>query len=368
MPADLAPFDVTVDHLGIVDQRSSAASITAELTPSGIFGDYSALFRCWTQRPGEFLVPVHAVVAIDTGARTWEITKHSLLTGDTVYCGGAGTYTLPSGVNATTLYYVRKMDANNVALYPTLADAVADTNVVYPVTEGVGILALIQEQPLVVTTNRRTKITFYNACVVQPPPILPSAVKTIYGSTRFEVFRRHGKAWGDEESLFKIESATWTDAEFDAADIITQPYSAAWGAVAPWADINTESGFNVETELRTTEKGSDAVGTMNRMIDLVYPTARFTPIGIMEADILGKLRVQGSGNYRGQSFASGSNDLIITGSGVYISLTGAQLRTGPTRYNRHDYRSGELHFVPTLSFTGGLPNPLGFVGTAAPGS
>jgi len=38
--------------------------------------------------------------------------------------------TLPSGVNATTTYYIRKIDNNTITLHFTSADATADTNVV----------------------------------------------------------------------------------------------------------------------------------------------------------------------------------------------------------------------------------------------
>lgn len=64
------------------------------------------------------------VEATDTGADTLTLTAHLYESGD----GPIQSDTTAGNLIATTDYFVRKIDANKIALYPTLADAYADTN------------------------------------------------------------------------------------------------------------------------------------------------------------------------------------------------------------------------------------------------
>ncbi len=66
------------------------------------------------------------------------LTGHSFTTGDSVvYTAGAGSVA-PTGLTSTFYYFIRRIDANTVALFNTSADAVNNTNRVVITTQGSG--------------------------------------------------------------------------------------------------------------------------------------------------------------------------------------------------------------------------------------
>lgn len=74
------------------------------------------------------------------------IDNHMLSTGVKVQVSNPGT--LPTGITATTDYWVGKFDDNNISFYPTLADAQANTNKVGISAAGTGTNTLeIQASP-----------------------------------------------------------------------------------------------------------------------------------------------------------------------------------------------------------------------------
>lgn len=66
-------------------------------------------------------------------------------TGSPVRVSTAGT--LPTGLSATTTYYSKYLSATTLALYPTIADALASTNVVTFSTDGTGVHSIIAYAP-----------------------------------------------------------------------------------------------------------------------------------------------------------------------------------------------------------------------------
>lgn len=65
-----------------------------------------------------------AIEATDTGADTLTLTAHEYQTGD----GPIRNDITIGNLLAATDYWIRKVDADKISLYPTLADAYADTN------------------------------------------------------------------------------------------------------------------------------------------------------------------------------------------------------------------------------------------------
>jgi hypothetical protein len=363
---ELGSFKVSTDIEGEVDERDSQAVLSIAGTPSGVLADRSAFFRFLAQRPGDFVVPVMAITAIALDTNILTVPRHVWETGDPVYVSGDGNYTLPAAVAAGTLYYVKKLSATTLTLHDTAAHATAGTNAIDFADDGDGNLCLVDESPAVLETSRNKKITFWNAAVTTPPPLDLAAQKTAFGGFQIQVWRRHGKAWADEESLFKVETQAWTDPAFNPADIVTQPYAVSWGAVAPWAGISTEAGVSVQWSLGTTEKGNDAEGTVNRQIDNIGASASFVPIGVTEEDLLNAMNLQGAGHARGQSRASGAPNLDIAGTGLHVRLYAAVLVEAPSRFNRKDYRAGTVKLNASASYTGGVRNPIAYVGANAP--
>jgi hypothetical protein len=87
-----------------------------------------------------------SAVAINP-TNTITLTGHSFTTGDAVvYSNGGGV--APTGLTNTFFYFVRRIDANTVKLFNTIADAVANTNPVVITTQGSGsAMTLVKTTP-----------------------------------------------------------------------------------------------------------------------------------------------------------------------------------------------------------------------------
>lgn len=85
------------------------------------------------------------VDGVDTTDNELDITSHAYLTGDGPVFVVSDT-TQPGGVGATTPYWLRVRSANAVSLFPTLADAVADTNEVDITSAGSGTITVSDVQ------------------------------------------------------------------------------------------------------------------------------------------------------------------------------------------------------------------------------
>ena len=364
---ELETFEVPVDTVGIADERVSQAPIIMRATPSGVIENLDEFYRVLQQRAGDYLVHIAPISAINTTSNQVTAPRHLLITGDRCYLNATPGATKPAVITETTVYFARVVDEDIVTLHPTLADADAGTNAIDFADDGTGDLCLIRELQLVIHTTRGKKITFHNVAITTPPTINGTAGDTLFGEVVIEAFPRNLKAWSDEESRYTIEDAAYVDEAFDPADIVTQCYALTWGEAAPWVDFSTEAGVQVEFPITTSPKGNDCDGIVNRQIETVRPAATFTPIGVSEAELLSKFRLQGSGTGRGKSLNTGSADLVISGTGLHITLYGAQLRAGEARFNRKDYRANGVRLISTLTFDeAGAPNPLARVATAAP--
>jgi hypothetical protein len=85
------------------------------------------------------------VNGVDTTDDELDITGHAYLTGDgPVQLTTTGT--LPGGTALNTNYWIRSRSANAISLFPTLADAIADTNEINLTSAGSGTHTVVDVQ------------------------------------------------------------------------------------------------------------------------------------------------------------------------------------------------------------------------------
>lgn len=353
-------FPIATDRFQQVDERVSGTPVRVRLTPIGILADLMPFYQLFAGMPlGDLITPVRTL-----GTRTGdniEIEGHKLRAGMAVLLSTTGA--LPTGLAVATLYYLGVTDADTVSFHTTYADAIALTNKVNLTVDGTGENKLIQQEPLVIHTVHGKKITYHNAAIVQLPQITPGATKTLVGEIIFEAFLRNDMDQEDANAIFTEEDAAYTDDEFDPADIITQCYAADWGA-APFDDFATKEGWAIDFNPTLEPVTTDCQGVLTRRWTGLAVTAKAIPLGISEAELRARLKIQGSGAQRGRSLAD--EDLNITGTDVYIRLYAAALVGGPMNYGSKSDRMGELEWRATRSWSSGVPNPLFFIGEAAP--
>ena len=82
------------------------------------------------------------VSAINTGTDVLTSTAHGLITGQPVVGSFTAGGSQPAGIVATTIYFVRAVDANTFTLHPTAADAVGNANILNITSAGANVIVI----------------------------------------------------------------------------------------------------------------------------------------------------------------------------------------------------------------------------------
>ena len=359
-------FPVEVDAYRQVDERVRGQPIRVRFTPAGEWESLAVLFAYAGIPFGDLITPVRGLGTICPPG-TVTCLKHKLQNGDAVYAVTIGG-TLPTGLVASTLYYVHATNVDAITFHTNRADAIAGTNVI-TVSGGSGTNKIVVNNPLTIQTMDSSAgqlITLYNAAVTRMPGIIGSATATLLGEVEFEAFLVDGKAPGDAGAYYAIADSPYLqDTTFDPANLLTQPIALAWGA-APWDVFYTKAGVRVDFALTLENVDIDGLGTVTKRLGGLVVTARGQPVGVTEAQLFTALKLQGAGAGIGRSLGSGASDLVLTATGFYAKLTAAALKGGPEQFSSRNDRIGELTWTATRTFTGGVPNALFVVGTSVP--
>lgn len=203
------------------------------------------------------------------------------------------------------------------------------------------------DAPLVVHSKAGQKLTFLAAAVSKCPDLLLSPVKTAFGSMEFAALLANGKLPTDANSLYKIESATYGLGEPPRTGLSGFHYTGTFGSLSI---PDTVDGWTVSFAPQFDPVTTDSQGTIDYTLGGITVTARCTPLGLTESQILAALPVlQG----RGSSLAS-ANDLVIAATGgLTVTLKKAALVTGPLQWGTTTLRAGELGFTANIDPTDG---------------
>jgi hypothetical protein len=357
-------FDINVDRYRKVDERAQEMPLRVRFTPAGEWEALSVLYPYPNAVLGELITPTRKLSALETVQSTF-VAAAGVANGSRVFVSTTGV--LPAGWSASIGYFLGKQasPANTYSLYDTRANALvgAGTGKATITDVGTGTVSLIVQEQLVIHSFAGERYTFHNAAVTQMPNINASTIATLFDEVIFECFLKNNTAWSAVDARFTLDTSPLSDTSFDPAAIITQAYLLDWGA-APWAALSTKTGVQINFGLQLEAVMTDADGIVTRRLAGVEASAQATPMGISEADLMAALQMQGASAGRGKTLVK--NDLTLTGTGVYIKLSGAALKGGPQNFSSAEDRIGQLNWVATRTFSGGVPNPLFFVGIAAP--
>jgi len=203
------------------------------------------------------------------------------------------------------------------------------------------------DSPLVVQSRAGTKVTFLAAALTKCPDLLLSPVKTAFGQAEFSALLANGKLPTDANSLYAVASAEYADGEPPRTGLTGFHYSATFGSLSI---PDTVDGWTVGIELSLNPVATDSQGTIDYTLGGVNVTARCTPLGLSESQILAALPVL---NGRGSSLAS-ANDLVIEATGgLAVTLKKAAIVTGPLNWGTTTLRAGELGFTANIDPTDG---------------
>ena len=204
--------------------------------------------------------------------------------------------------------------------------------------------------------------TFGAAALEEMPALKFSSVETAVGAATFLCLRKNNVDWDAANSLLTQADAggSMADAGFAPSGIITQAYTAAWGAKTGFTDIDTIDGFNVEFQIGYSDDSTDRHGLINRRLKTVSARVRCNPLGPTRQQILAALEIQGAGAGRGQSRQANAADLVITGDDGtdYFSLKNAILTDKVQRWGSEQLRIGDVAWIATRTFSAGSPGAL----------
>jgi hypothetical protein len=232
----------------------------------------------------------------------------------------------------------------------------ASTNVGASVFTGTDI-------PLTINGRDGRQIVIHAAAVTTMPSLRLGVSQTMMGSMTFTGLIRNNTAATAAAAYYTESAVAYPgDAGFAVADILTRGYTAAWGATAPWSSFMAEAGWTIEFNLQLAPQRVDGIGTVDMTFQGLDVTAKCNPVGPTQAELL--TRAVGTAGL-GVSVATADN-LNITATGVYVRLARAALVETGLAYGNTAKRISETSWIATRSITGGTPDPLFFVGVAAP--
>jgi hypothetical protein len=352
----LQTFPIEVDAYRQVDERVRRMPVRCRFTPAGEWEALSVLYPYANLMLGDLITPVRTMGVIISNVVT--LLGHKLQSGDAVYVVNTTGGALPTGLSASTLYYIYSYSGDAVTFHTNHADALVGTNPI-ACSGGTGTNRLVVNNPLTIQTFAGKLLTFPNAAVTKMPEIIGSAIETLLGEVEFDAFLVDAQMPSGTASLYTlVDSPYLGDTSFVPANVLTQPIVLDWGAVAPWNAFQTKSGIRVDAAITLEDVDIDSLGTVTKRFAGLVVTARGQPVGISEKDVLDKLMLQGAGAAIGRSLTATSDNLNLSATGFYVRLYGAALRGGPLQFSSRNDRVGELTWVATRTFTGGVPNPL----------
>lgn len=207
------------------------------------------------------------------------------------------------------------------------------------------------DTPCVVHGMSGTRVTLVNCCVRKMPEIYLSPVKTAFGSVELAAALGLAKGPTDDAALYTVEQAAYDAGAPDPTGITGVAYAGTFGALSI---PDTADGWTITPEVTLNPVSTDTLGTIDWTVASVGCTAKCTPLGLTEEQILAALPAT-----RARGSLLGGDDLVVTGAGgLKVTLHGASIVTGPLQWGNTQLRAGEIGFTAHRSFAGGVPGPV----------
>lgn len=213
--------------------------------------------------------------------------------------------------------------------------------------------------PLVITGVDGAIYTLAAAAVSRMPDIHIGADKSAIGPVTFAAVRPNADvSWATGAAPLAITSGAYSDATFGQAAIAIGPSTAAWGAVAGFTALETAAGWDIVFETGIGDVSTDAGGVCDKKLTRVGVMAKCVPVGPTAAQILAAAKLTGLARGYSMNAQNAGVDLVITGTGLTVTVKAAGLKTSGYKFGSTILRNGEIGFVGTIGFAIGVPAAL----------
>jgi len=216
------------------------------------------------------------------------------------------------------------------------------------------------DKTLVIQTLAGKKYTFKKVGIIQSPGLhLAATAPAFDGTLQFMCIHATNSDVAVADNFCKVETSPYTDATFDETKIITPGYTAAYGA-ADYASMESLDGFKISLPISVSKKNVDRFGTIGAYLTGIGPaTCAFTPAGMTEALWLALVNIDGAAiKLPGTDVSAGSTDLVISGTGLSVTLPKAGAFGGKLGFDTDKERIGEVVFHNRAVFAAGVPGSL----------
>jgi len=223
---------------------------------------------------------------------------------------------------------------------------------------GAPIFSLSADVTLEILTLAGEKITYNAGAITKMPTLNLGVARGLFGDMEFTCLGKVSTEQTDAAYFKTVATLAFSDATFDETKLLTSRYTAAYGAT-PYDAMESKEGFEVELAMTTRPQPVDNYGVVNMILTSLTATARFTPAGLTEAQIDTLLAHQGaSAILPGDSLAKAGTDLVISGTGVSVTVHKAGPKQGELHYDSEADRLGQLEFSSQRSWTEGVADAL----------
>ncbi len=224
-------------------------------------------------------------------------------------------------------------------------------------TIGAGIFGSA-DLPLVITGRNGDILTYHNAQLTKLADLyLGVDAEIVAADVEFTAILADQKNPEDAGAYYTASSGSYTDATFAKTNYKQQRYSAAWGSIGGFTAFQAHKGWQINWDLGLEPIYNANLGTIDMAITGFRGMAKCVPVeptiaqietaanaGANASNLLGRLL---SG---GQTAAA---DLVITGSGVSVTLAKAGIVNHGYAFGAVPLRNGEIQWETTVALTAG---------------
>lgn len=208
-------------------------------------------------------------------------------------------------------------------------------------------------------TNRAVQIdgtdgerfVFHRAALTKLPDLFLGLGESLYGEVEWTAFIKTSAAFTDVDAFYTQSTGqAWSQADFPTAHqeaICT----GAWGAVAGWSGLYSEDGFRLAHELAFADVKQGNV-TVDKRIVGYRAGCLFKPQQPTTAQLLSALQTQGTSKGIGTRRSTNAADFVVTGSGISVTVEGANLNRGAFQFSSKVNRHGEWGMINSLTAPG----------------
>ncbi len=213
--------------------------------------------------------------------------------------------------------------------------------------------------PLVWNAQNGDKITLTAAIISKMPGLFLGMEKPMLGDIEFTGIVGDGMNPEDANSYYTIATGqTYTPVALNVGNAKRQRYTGAWGAITGFTAIQAQAGWSIDWDLELSGVPVQGLDRDFRFLGL-RAMAKCIPHGPSLAQIDTNLLMQGSGATEGSRGSGGTiGDLVITGSGVSVTLKKVAMLKAGAEFGGKPLRNGEMGFVTTVDVSTGTPSAV----------